>query len=114
MLKDRKFIGLLLLVISILLVGMLFYSKVEHWRLLDSLYFSVVTLTTVGYGDLAPQTDLGKSFTIVYLLLGIGVLLALIAVIADHTINNYRKITEAYILRKEQDTENVLKKLINK
>ncbi|HTE22432.1 MAG TPA: potassium channel family protein [Candidatus Limnocylindria bacterium] len=99
---------------SILVTGMLFYSKVEHWRPLDALYFSVVTLTTVGYGDFAPQTDLGKSFTVFYLLLGIGVLLALIAVIADHTIDNYRKLTEAYISRSEQDTERVVKKLLRK
>jgi voltage-gated potassium channel Kch len=100
-----------LLVIGILVVGMLFYSKVEHWRLLDALYFSAITLTTVGYGDFAPQTDLGKLFTILYLLVGIGILLALVAVIADRTINNYRKITEAYILRSEKDTEEVIEKL---
>jgi hypothetical protein len=41
----------------------------------DALYFSVVTLTTVGYGDFAPQTDLGKLFTAVYVRLGIGILL---------------------------------------
>jgi len=106
MFKDRKFVALLLLVVAILVSGMVFYSNVEHWSLLDSLYFSTVTLTTVGYGDFAPHTDLGKSFTIFYLLLGIGVLLSLIAIIADHAINNYRKFTEAYILKTEQKSEN--------
>jgi voltage-gated potassium channel Kch len=42
----------------------------------DSLYFSVVTLATVGYGDLAPKTTEGKLFTIVYLLVGIGLFVA--------------------------------------
>jgi voltage-gated potassium channel len=61
---------------GLLLIGTIFYSVVEGWRLLDSLYFSVVTLTTVGLGDFAPQTDLGKVFTIFYVLAGISVILA--------------------------------------
>ena len=43
----------------------------EDLRLLDSFYFSVVTLATVGYGDFTPQTDAGKLFTAVYVLVGI-------------------------------------------
>ena len=108
-LKDRKFIGLLLLVIGILITGTLFYANVEHWKVLDSLYFSVITLTTVGYGDFAPQTDIGKLFTIFYLLTGIGVLLSLIALIADNTIKNYHKITEAYLIGSEKNTERIEK-----
>ena len=61
---------------GLLLIGTIFYSVVEGWRLLDSLYFCVVTLTTVGLGDFTPQTDLGKVFTIFYVLAGISVILA--------------------------------------
>jgi hypothetical protein len=41
------------------------YSIVEGLRSVDALYLSVATLTTVGYGDLAPTTDAGKLFTVV-------------------------------------------------
>lgn len=61
----------------ILAVGTVFYHYQEHWRWIDSLYFSVVSLLTVGYGDLTPQTDLGKLFTVFYLIAGVGVLAAL-------------------------------------
>src|SRR5688572_8411032 len=44
----------------LLAVGTVVYSVLEGWTLLDSLYFSVVTLATVGYGDLSPTTDLAK------------------------------------------------------
>lgn len=92
--RDRKFVALLLLVIGILLMGTVFYSSVEHLRWLNALYFSVITLTTVGYGDFAPQTDTGKIFTMFYLIIGIGILLAFISVISDHAITNYQLFRE--------------------
>jgi hypothetical protein len=61
---------------GLLLTGTVFYTIVERWRPLDALYFSVTTLATVGFGDYAPKTDLGKGFTIVYILAGIGVIVA--------------------------------------
>ena len=64
------------LVTWLLLTGTVFYTIVERWRPLDALYFSVTTLATVGFGDYAPQTDIGKVFTIVYILAGIGVIVA--------------------------------------
>src|SRR5918995_1358378 len=62
--------------------GTAFYSLVEGLRFVDALYFSVVTLTTVGYGDFAPETDVGKLFTAVYVLVGIGILLTFITTLA--------------------------------
>ncbi len=41
------------------------------WTAVDSMYFAVVTMTTVGYGDLSPQTGGGRYFTILYQLFGI-------------------------------------------
>lgn len=61
-------------VLLTLVTGTLFYHFVEGWRILDSAYFSVITLTTIGYGDFAPQTDIGKLFTIFYAFTGVGLL----------------------------------------
>jgi len=71
-LKDPPFRALAGSVVIVLAAGTTFYSLVEGWGVLDSLYFSVVTLTTVGLGDLAPQTAPGKVFTIFYVLIGLG------------------------------------------
>jgi len=63
--------------LSTLLVGTIFYHWAEGWSYLDSMYFCVVSLGTVGYGDLTPTTPLAKIFTMVYLINGIVILLAL-------------------------------------
>ena len=71
--EDR---GPLLLVVSLLIGGTAFYSLWEGWSVVDSLYFCAMSLATVGFGDLVPETDVGKVFTVVYVLGGIGTLVA--------------------------------------
>ena len=53
-----------------LAAGCAFFSWSEDWRWDDSLYFCVVTMTTVGYGDLVPMNDASKVFAIIYIILG--------------------------------------------
>lgn len=81
-LKDPEFRALLFVAFMLLLIGTIFYNRIEDWPVLDALYFSTVTLMTVGYGDLAPQTGLGKIFTIIYILVGVGIFVTLGAKIA--------------------------------
>lgn len=54
--------------------GTLFYHFIENLNYIDSFYFSVITLTTIGYGDIVPKTDAGKLFTSFYALIGISLL----------------------------------------
>ena len=49
-------------------------APANSWSFVDAIYFSVVTFTTVGYGDLCPTTNLGKIFTILFGLSGISIL----------------------------------------
>lgn len=65
---------ILFTVLTVLLIGTVFYHHVEHFSWLDSIYFCIVTLATVGYGDLTPHTDIGKIFTMFYILFGVGIL----------------------------------------
>ena len=76
-LRDRDSRPAILWALGTLLVGMFFYHWVEGWSYLDSLYFCVVSLATVGYGDLTPTTPIARMFTMVYLINGIVILLAL-------------------------------------
>jgi voltage-gated potassium channel len=62
-------------------VGTLVYHLIERWTWISSFYFSVVTLTTVGYGDLVPTRDVTRLFTAIYILLGATIVLASVAII---------------------------------
>jgi voltage-gated potassium channel len=70
-------------VTGLILLGTLVYSWVERWHPLDAAYFCVITLATVGYGDFAPVTRLGKLFTMVYIIAGLGLLGGFIATITS-------------------------------
>jgi voltage-gated potassium channel Kch len=81
-LRDPEFRGLFVLVIVTLAAGTLFYWQIEGWSPLDAFYFCAITLTTVGYGDLSPQTAAGKLFTVFYLFTGIGLIVAFLNAVA--------------------------------
>lgn len=71
--QDRMMQGLVIAGTVIVAIGSVYYSLVEGWSLLDSVYFCVVASTTVGLGDVAPVTAAGKLFTIFYLLSSVGI-----------------------------------------
>ena len=84
----------LLAVVSVLYVGIgtVAMMYLEKFSVIDSLYFSIVSLTTVGYGDFSPETTAGKIFIMGYLLVGIGIIAALVnnlfrSVLARRVIN---------------------------
>lgn len=82
-LRDPEFRGLFVLVVVTLAAGTLFYWEIEGWTLLDAFYFSSITLTTVGYGDIAPATGAGKLFTVFYVFTGIGLIVAFVNAVAN-------------------------------
>ena len=68
----------------LVLTGTLFYWRFEDgWTVIDALYFCVVTLTTVGFGDLHPTSPGTQIFTIIYILTGLGILVALLSSVAQ-------------------------------
>ncbi len=79
--------ALLSLAMIQLLASTVFYTLAEGWRWLDALYCCVTTLSTVGYGDLSPSTDLGKIFTIFYILTGVGVLVGFVHLVAQRSLS---------------------------
>ncbi len=85
--RDPETKALPLVAGVLVLTGSLFFWRFEEgWSYLDALYFCVVTLTTVGYWDLHPTTDVTQIFAIIYILTGLGILVALLSSVAQQYI----------------------------
>ena len=63
----------------ILLAGIAGYMIIEDWNFLDALYMTVITITTVGYREVNQVGDLGRIFTIILVVTGVGFTLYVIA-----------------------------------
>ena len=83
-LQDKEYRQLLGITLIILAIGTISYHYLEGWSWIDALYFSIITLTTIGYGDFSPQTTAGKVFTIAYIILEISIILGFINTVFQH------------------------------
>lgn len=72
--KTRPF---LIYILVNIIVGAAIFHWLEDWDWLDSFYFVIITLTTIGYGDFHPTTPVTKLFTIFYSINGVIMLLFL-------------------------------------
>jgi voltage-gated potassium channel len=79
-LRFRIYFAILVVVIVAGILGMIAF---EHRTPLDSLYFVVVTIATVGFGDIYPETAAGKLLTIGIILVGVGCFVGLAASALD-------------------------------
>ncbi len=59
-------------VVLVVIAGTAGYSYVEGWNLLDSLFMTLTTITTIGYGEVHPLTQTGVVFTIFLIIFGVG------------------------------------------
>lgn len=59
--------------LALLVIGTVAFRILEDWSWVDSLYYAVIAVTTVGFGDLTPTTDASKLFTVAYILSGLSI-----------------------------------------
>lgn len=83
-LKTKEYRSLLLTTVIVVFFGSVVFHYLEDWSWIDSIYFSVITLSTIGYGDFSPQTDAGKLFAILYIIIGVGIILNFIQTVYQH------------------------------
>ncbi len=80
-----------LVLLIIMVGGTLGFMSIEDFSLLNAVYFTVVTIATVGYGDIHPVTPIGKMFTLIIIIGGAGTFLGVIA-----------NATELLLIRREE------------
>src|SRR3989338_10615472 len=102
--RIYSMIGVIFFLISL---GTVFYHNMEGWSIVDSLYFTAATLTTVGYGDFTPKSDISKLFTVGFILSGVGVIFASLTFIGSHYIEEHHpKVEKAIMKRLNRNTLN--------
>ena len=76
LLPSRARIRIVLMaVLAAIALGTVAFHLLEGWSILDSLYVTAQTVTTVGFGDIAPRTALGRAFATVFMMVGVGIVL---------------------------------------
>ena len=66
-----RFLIAFLLLALLITAGVLGYSMIEKWPLLDSFYMTFITITTVGFGEVRPLSPQGKQFTVIFLIFSV-------------------------------------------
>src|SRR4030067_3666961 len=82
MLTFRKIATLSCTLLAILMLGSLGYVWLEGWSFSDALFMTVITLTTVGYGETRPLSPLGRFYTMGLILTGMGVMFYIVTSLA--------------------------------
>ena len=77
--EKRRLKIYLIIFLAIMVLGSAGFMLSEHLPLADALYFSIVTVATVGYGDIAPTTAIGKILAILMIFAGTGTFLGVVA-----------------------------------
>jgi voltage-gated potassium channel len=81
--ETSRFKYAFFLIALIFVLGTVGFQAIEGWGFLDSLYATVTTISTVGYGDFYPQTTAGKVFTVMLIFFGVGTMLFTVSLVAQ-------------------------------
>jgi voltage-gated potassium channel len=91
MFNSKRARYLLLLPVVVVIIGTFGFMWLEKLSFLDALYFTVTTITTVGYGDFSPSTTGAKIFTIFIILTGVSTVLAILSNILQYFIQRRQR-----------------------
>jgi len=108
--KDKHALIALSAVVTVVIAGTFIFRYLEDWTFIESLYFTVATITTVGYGDLHPTTDVSRLAAVGLLLLGVTTVLTSLTVLGTRYIHAQEKLLERRLKNLAEHMPQFLKK----
>jgi voltage-gated potassium channel len=81
--NPRRLIKALVILMGILVIGTNGYMIIEGWDLLESLYMTVITITTVGFHEVKTVSEAGRVFTIFVIFSGMGIIAYILGMVAQ-------------------------------
>ncbi len=105
-LKGKKLNRAILILLMFFAFGVVFYHIYEDMAILDALYYTVLTISTVGYGDLVPKTQEGRLVTCIFVFAGLALIAEAIGIVSDYVLERMNLVAqkvaeEAQIREKE-------------
>ena len=82
----RRMLWGIFALIAVIIIGVLGYEIIEGWNFLDSIYMTIMTITTVGYSEVHPLSSGGRVFSIFLMLGGVGAALYTLSGIVSYII----------------------------
>ncbi len=86
-----KLIIVFIMLTILLFIGVAGYMFIEDWNLLDSVFMTAISLTTVGYSEVHPLSTEGRIFTIILIISGVGLFFYALAVLSEALIEGQIK-----------------------
>lgn len=80
---QKKLLFPVLIIFVVLFSGIFGYMTIEGWNFLDSIYMTIITLSTVGYGEVRTIGPAGRIFTILLILFGVSIIAYIVGLVAE-------------------------------
>ncbi len=106
--QDDKLNACLVLLFLVLLGGTIGYRLLEGWRWVESIYMTVITISTVGYKEVSELSDAGRVFTIFLIFAGVGTLGVTLSILFEHFFQHQFK-----IITEKRSMQNKINQLTN-
>lgn len=105
--RSRIYIAVILLIV-LLAIGILGFKLISHYSWVDAVYMTVITITTVGFGEVQPLDDFSKIFTIFLILTSVVIVGYAISVITQYILsrNNIEELKQKKMQKKIDSLKN--------
>ncbi len=112
--KSYSYLTKEFFIIVIMIVTGSFVFQITEWRSrFESLYFTVITMTSVGFGDLVPSSVAGKIFTMIYAILGVPMFIYTTSIVLQMRFRGYlKRVQQHESLQPEPEPHNVIEKFL--